>query len=306
MSMTRRDILRVAAAMGFAGPAMAETEDKGAPPGMAGRFTLAGDWTFGRNRLGATVSDHAELAKEFRFRYIYDNGRLDGLPTYWSKHRDYPDGDPRALHVFTDDALVLKGRVPPGGGLHPGGIESGMLRALLPIEPGMVVAMRAKLPHGLGTWPAFWLNPGVERPDGRVVTPTPWPPEIDIFEFFEWQGRDHPRIMTAHTQTAGNPAAYGDPHPIFSRFQGGSYDTGIDFSAGFHVFALDWQRDQPVWLLDGTPIQQMHYVWNAPPAHLLVTNQIGMTLKGVDLTGMRVEEDGWDYTIDWLRVWRRV
>lgn len=304
MHTGRRPLLQAFAAAALAGPAAAEAS-RTAPPGMAGRFTLLADWTFGHGRPDATIGDHAELARQFRFRYIYDGGKLDGLPTYWSKHRDYPDGDPRSLHVFGRHGLTLKARVPPGGGLRPGGIESGMLRALLPVEPGMVVAMRARLPHGLGTWPAFWLNPGVELPDRRVVTPTPWPPEIDIFEFFEWQGRDRPRIMTAHIQTDGHPAAYGDPHPIFTRFKGGDYDPGIDFSAGFHVFALDWQRDQPVWLLDGTPIQQMRYVWNAPPAHILVTNQIGMTLKGVDLAGMKPDEAAWDYEIDWLRVWRR-
>lgn len=304
MARTRRDILLAAALSGLAVPTRAAT-DKSAPPGLTGPFDLVADWTFGSDRPGGTVRDHAELAKAFRFRYIYDGGKLDGLPTYWSRHRDYPDGDPRSLHVFTTDALTLKARVPPGGGLHPGGIESGMLRALLPFAPGMVVAMRAKLPRGLGTWPAFWLNPGVERQDGTLATATPWPPEIDIFEFFQWQGRDRPRVMTAHVQTNGDPAAYGDPHPIFTRFQGGNYDPGIDFSADFHVFALDWQRDQPVWLLDGTPIQQVHYVWNAPPAHILITNQIGMILKGVDLAGMQIEEQNWDYVVDWLRVWQR-
>lgn len=39
-----------------------------------------------------------------------------------------------------------------------------MLRALLPITPGMVVEMRATLPHGLGRCPAVRLNPSVEYP----------------------------------------------------------------------------------------------------------------------------------------------
>jgi len=90
--------------------------------------------------------------------------------------------------VFEDDALVLKSRVPCGGGLRPGGVQSGMLRALLPMTPGMVVATRTKLLRRLGTWPAFWFNPGVEYPGGRFSA-TLWPPEIDIFEFFPSQGR---------------------------------------------------------------------------------------------------------------------
>ena len=273
------------------------------PTGAEGRFELLRDWTFGR-RPGATVPDMRALAADFRFRYFYENGRLDGLHTYWSKHRDYPEGDPRSLHVFTERGLVLKGRVPPGGGLRPGGIESGMLRALLPVTTGMVVEMRAKLPRGLGVWPAFWLNPGVEQ-DGRF-SEAPWPPEIDIFEFFVWQGRTRPRIMTAYTPTNGRPADFGNPEDTFSLFRRGEYDPGIDFSEDFHTFALDWQPDLPTWLLDGKRVKQTRYKWTAPPAHILVTNQLGMTLDGVNLTGMRANEEDWDYTVDWLRVWRRV
>ncbi len=275
------------------------------PLGRPGSYDLLADYRFGSARADATVRDMAELRKHFRFRYIYDDGRLDGLDSYWSKHRDYPQGDPRSLHVFGADHLALKGRIPPGGGLRAGGIEAGMLGALVPVTQGMVGEMRAKLPPGIGTWPAFWLNPGVEYPDGHFSA-TPWPPEIDIFEFFDWQGRPTPRLMTAHVQDAGRPQDFGNPAVLMSKFTNGEYDPGIDFSAGYHVFALDWQTDTPVWLLDGQVIQRMHYVWRAPPAHILITNQIGMSLKGTDMAGMTDEGAGWDYCLDYLRVFRRV
>ncbi len=274
-----------------------------APLGIKGRTEILADYRFGNARPDATVRNMAELRRKFRFRYIYDSGRLDGLDSYWSKHRDYPDGDARSLHVFGPDHLALKGRIPPGGGLRPGGIESGMLRALLPVTEGMVVEMRAKLPRGIGTWPAFWLNPGVEYPDGHFSA-TPWPPEIDIFEFFEWQGRPRPRIMTAHLQDAGRVADFGIK-VLSSKFVDGEYDPGIDFSDGYHVFTLDWQKDMPVWLLDGQEIQRCHYLWRAPPAHILITNQIGMSLKGTDMRDMQADEAGWDYCVDYLRVFRR-
>jgi hypothetical protein len=303
-ALRRRTLLGIMQAALLAGPGRATTTPRVAPFGADGAFDVVADWSFGRTRAAATVRDRAALDRAFRYRYIYDSGRLDHLPSYWSVHRDYPPGDPRALHLFTDDALVLKARIPPGGGLWPGGIESGMLRALLPVLPGMWVEMRAKLPRGLGVWPAFWLNPGVEYPDGHFSA-TPWPPEIDIFEFFVWQGRDRPRIMESHVQTAGKPDLYGDPHDLFTLYGPHGYDPGIDFSQDYHVFALDWQVDRPVWLLDGKRIKQTEYHWNAPPAHILVTNQIGMTMAGVDLTGMRAEPDDWDYSIDYLRVFRR-
>ena len=191
---------------------------------------LVADWTVGTARPAATVHDMTEPRRSFRFRYIYDHGRLDGLPSYWSRNRDYPDGDLRSLHVFADQALVLKGRVPPGGGLFTGGIESGMLRALLPVTAGMYIEMRSKLPFGLGVWPAFWLNLGVEQADGMIGATT-WPPEIDIFELFVWQGRDRPRTMEMHVQTGGHPERYGSPHDLDSSSGHGGYEPGVDFSA---------------------------------------------------------------------------
>lgn len=262
------------------------------------------DWTFGRDRAGATVRTMDELRRAFFFRYIYDGGKLDGLPNYWSVHRDYPEGDPRSLHVFAEDCLVLKGRVPPGGGMRPGGIESGILRAKLPVTPGMYVEMRAKLPHGLGVWPAFWLNAGVENPDGSF-SDLHWPPEIDIFEFFVWQGRTRPLGMTGYVQSGGDPARYGNPEDITTRFTRGEYWPGIDFSASWNVFALDWREDAPIWMLNGEAIKQTRYKWPGPPAHILVTNQIGMALKGTNMAGMTDGGDGWDYSVDYLRVFQR-
>jgi hypothetical protein len=301
--MRRRSMLAGAAAAFL--PQAARADDV-RPLGETGDVRLLKNWTFGSARSDATVTTKMDLDRSFRYRYIYDHGKLDGLPTYWSRHRDYPDHDPRSLHVFTSDGLILKARIPAGGGLFTGGIESGMLRALLPVTPGMVIEMRAKLPTGLGVWPAFWLNPGVETADGKIG-PTPWPPEIDIFEFFVWQGRSKPMAMSMHVQTDGHPERYGNPHEVFNLAGKNDYEPGVDFSADFHVFALDWQEGRPIWLVDGKPVQQTVYHWDAPPAHILITNQIGMNLKGVDLKGMSIAgEAGWDYTIDYLRVWRRI
>jgi hypothetical protein len=275
------------------------------PAGQQGEFELVKDWTFGRTREDATVTTRAALDRDFYYRYIYENGKLDGLKEYWSYHRDYPDGDARSLHVFDDCTLTLKGRIPRGGGLRPRGIESGLLRAKLPVTEGMYVEMRAKLPYGVGAWPAFWLNPGVQYDDGKF-SELPWPPEIDIFEFFNWQGRERTRVMTGHVQVHKTPDRYGPPRDEWTLFKNNEYIPGIDFSAGFHVFALDWVKDRPIWLLDGKPIKQTYYRWPvAVPAHILVTNAIGIELKGVDMRDMKADEAQWDYVIDYIRVWRR-
>ena len=155
--------------------------------------------------------------------------------------------------------------------------------------------MRARLPRGKGFWPAFWLLPK------RVA----WPPEIDIFEFFNWQGRNQTRVMTGNVQSSGKPEKFGHPHDLWTKFVKGEYTPGVDFSADFHVFALDWRKDEPIWLLDGVPIKQTHYEWRGPPAHLLITNQIGMTFPGANLTGMKTDESQWNYVIDYIRIWQR-
>ncbi len=274
------------------------------PFGQTGQWTLLKDWTFGRSRQDATIRDKADLDREFYYRYIYDGGTLDHLPTYWSIHRDYPEGDPRSLHVFFDDHLTLKGRIPPGGGLRPGGIESGMLRSKFAVQPGMYLEMRALMPKGVGVWPAFWLNPGVQS-SAAVFSATPWPPEIDVFEFFDWQDRPRTVTMESNVQVAGHPERYGMPHDEFTLFTNHEYTPGFDFSAGYHVFGLDWRKDDPIWLLDGRPIKQTHYEWHAPPAHLLVTNQLGIALPKADMSEMTTDESNWDFAIDYIRVWTR-
>jgi hypothetical protein len=295
----------IAAMLVAALPLRAQTvEDHGHPFGASGTWTLLKDWTFGNARPDATIHNKSELDKEFYYRYIYDHGRLDGLPTYWSYHRDYPEGDPRSLHVFSARELTLKARVPPGGGARPRGIESGMLRAKYPVTPGMYIEMRARLPYGIGTWPAFWLGAGVQKADG-TFSATPWPPEIDIFEFMNWQNRPRTMTMMGNVQTSGHPEKYGRPHDMFTLFKHSEYTPNIDFSKDFHVFALDWEDSKPIWLLDGRKIKQTYYEWNAPPAHILVTNQLGMTLPNADLHDMLTGAHDWDYAIDYIRVWRK-
>lgn len=274
------------------------------PFGQTGKFKLLRDWTFGSSRGDATIRTRADLDKNFYYRYIFAGGQLDGINTYWSYHRDYPDGDPRSLHVFTPGALVLKGRIPPNGGLHPRGIESGMLRAKFPVTPGMYVEMRAKLTTGIGAWPAFWLEPGVEN-DDKTFSALPWPPELDIFEFFNWKWRPHTTAMTGNYQTNHHPENFGKPHDLWTKFNSkGEYSPGADFSADYHVFALDWRENQPIWVVDGQPVKQSYYEWHGPPAHILVTNQIGIAFD--DMSGMSADESQWDYSIDYIRVWQEI
>ena len=266
-------------------------------------WELVKDWTFGNKRPDATIHNKSELDREFYYRYIYDKAKLDKLSTYWSYHRDYPEGDPKSLHVFDADTLTLKGRIPEKGGLRMGGIETGMLRAKIPFVPGMYVEMRCKVTRGVGSWPNFWLNPGVQYDDG-TFSKLPWPPEIDIFEFFGFRNHAKATTFESNVQVNKKPEKYGTPRNIFTAFQKGHYSPGMDFSEEFHVFALDWQENRPIWLLDGHPIKQTYYEWPAPAAHILICNSLGIEFAKDDMKAMTADESNWDFVIDYVRVWK--
>jgi beta-glucanase (GH16 family) len=88
--------------------------------------------------------------------------------------------------------------------------------------------MRARLPRGKGFWPAFWLLP-------KRAT---WPPEVDVFE-------------------ASGTRPYGIKHgavekPRSATTPGGMWiEQIIDISDGFHIYGMEWSRDNIVYFIDG-------------------------------------------------------
>ncbi|GGE99270.1 hypothetical protein GCM10011611_01040 [Aliidongia dinghuensis] len=92
--------------------------------------------------------------------------------------------------------------------------------------------MRARLPVGKGFWPAFWLLPKALH----------WPPEIDIFEGSGTRpSAVHLGVLIAKGQTADK-----------------WIEDVINVGDGFHVYGLEWTREELVWFLDGKP------VWRQP------------------------------------------
>jgi beta-glucanase (GH16 family) len=89
-------------------------------------------------------------------------------------------------------------------------------------------AARIKVPAGAGFFPAFWL-----MPQTRAT-----PPELDVVEFI---GGTRSVVMTVHwTGPDGE-----DLH------QGRHFSGSLDYSAGYHVFALDWEKNSLTWFVDG-------------------------------------------------------
>lgn len=93
------------------------------------------------------------------------------------------------------------------------------------------IEARMQLPSAGGVWPAFWM----------LADPSNWPTtgEIDIME------AKH-KNPTSFTGTAIGNSGNG-PY-----FVGRSYAPGVDLSAGFHTYALEWGPDVLRFYFDNT------------------------------------------------------
>ena len=96
------------------------------------------------------------------------------------------------------------------------------------------VEVRAKLPSGLGVWPAIWTL-------GTNIDAIGWPAcgEIDILEYV---GCEPDRIHGGiHFRKGGEHKSANDKGPF----------TAKDPTADFHVFAIDWSPEKLDFLHDG-------------------------------------------------------
>jgi beta-glucanase (GH16 family) len=127
---------------------------------------------------------------------------------------------------------------------------------------------RMKLPAGRGLWPAFWLVP----------YPLQWPPEIDVMENL---GNDtHTIYMTNHYSAnypyGGEPYGGSEGISYYGPYGGEPYGGsegisyyGLDYSAGFHTFAVEWDSSKIVWFVDGV-------------ARFSTTNKVPLVGYGID------------------------
>jgi beta-glucanase (GH16 family) len=158
-------------------------------------------------------------------------------------------------------------------GADPFSVENGVLTITarpgenpegLPFNSGMLTTygtfsqrygyfeMRARLPVGTGLWPAFWL----------LLDSGDWPPEIDVME---QPGKD------PHVIYVGTHSAAGGPNVAAIRAI-----RVADTSRQFHVYGMNWQKNEMTWYFDGKPVfrrktpADMH-----TPMHLLINLAVG-------------------------------
>ncbi|ULQ51633.1 glycoside hydrolase family 16 protein [Flavihumibacter fluvii] len=96
------------------------------------------------------------------------------------------------------------------------------------------IEVRAKLPHGKGTWPAIWMLPTDWKYGG-------WPKsgEIDIMEFVGYMP----------------DSVFGSVHTgAFNHMIGTQSTKGVwlgDLVDAFHVYAIEWTKDKISFFIDG-------------------------------------------------------
>lgn len=237
-------------------------------------------------------------------------GTLDFLGDEAQRYVDtLPDGTP--THRVSDGALHLLAVPAPEGSTHR--YASAMIRSKQRFRPSAtesyLITARLRLPNVKGTWPAFWLAPGVE-PDGK----TGWPPEIDIAEGMLNPARgDVASKIHMGTQmqnwggkgTSGKaPLTFAAPgyDPTTRR-----YDAGSSLRGEWIVVGLEWTQHSACFYLDDRKIACHAYEWKlndgteAPPAQLLINLAMGGKMGGeVDDSALPVSSD-----VDWVRVYRR-
>lgn len=112
------------------------------------------------------------------------------------------------------------------------------------------VKIRAKLPMGVGTWPAIWmLGKNISESGGYWFNDfgtTPWPAcgEIDIME--HWGSNQNFVQSAMHT-----PSSFGG-----TINHGGQNIATV--SSEFHIYEMDWNSERIIFSVDG----KVHYTYN--------------------------------------------
>lgn len=148
--------------------------------------------------------------------------------------------------------------------------------------------IRAKLPAGVGPWPAFWL----------LRTDNSWPPEIDVFERFP---ADPTTTIRCTTHTRVNTTGYSDlgalGYEVGDHYQDSTVvNCGFDTSAGFHTYGVEWTPTTMTYYVDRIQVAQHTTPTDMDKPMYLLAN------CAVDWQH-NISSFPATYTIDWVRAW---
>lgn len=101
----------------------------------------------------------------------------------------------------------------------------------------------ARMPDRRGSWPALWL-----------ISTAGWPPEIDVYEGFGASSSWNFNTMLSHTIHGGQ---YNNQTYVRGVGYNSSDFYGLSgFSASYHKYAVDIQKDYITWFVDGVETYQ--------------------------------------------------
>ncbi len=203
------------------------------------------------------------------YRYTPETGDLPFNPSLedaWFSPRNVRVRDGLLELRLQPELRTLAGRRYP--------YSSGVVQASAShrITPGTYVEARVRVPVCSGCWPAFWAIPARQ-----------WPPEIDVFEYFDTAEQARP-AFNYHPPGGGQagPSEYGR--------------SSVDHRDGFHVYGLLWTRTAAVPHVDGVghPGAAASSDMTSLPLGLV----LNLSLKAGSSTARAT------MAIDWVRVWR--
>jgi beta-glucanase (GH16 family) len=153
--------------------------------------------------------------------------------------------------------------------------------------------MEAKLPVGMGTWPAFWLF----NHDGAA----PYRPEIDILEAYSGGGPN-----SGWSDANLHPTAYAStvwPNGI----DGGGYagtrthqNLG-DLSAGFHKYGVKWEPGKQTFYFDGKEVYSIN-VSMGSRMYILLDLWFGSASGNPDGSTPTGKDNS--YEVNYVRAWQ--
>ncbi|MBJ7353633.1 MAG: glycoside hydrolase family 16 protein [Thermoleophilaceae bacterium] len=139
---------------------------------------------------------------------------------------------------------------------------------------------RIRVPRCNGCWPSFWMLPGE---DG-------WPPEIDIFEFFNTLVERFP-YSSLHWEVDNAAGEEYRNAPLRAY-------VGQDLVESWHTYSLLWTEDQVQFYLDGNPGPQFAVPSQVPHELMYPIIQLAI-IRGLSAPAGSTME------VDYVRAWQK-
>jgi beta-glucanase (GH16 family) len=230
--------------------------DEGSP--AAGKTTLVFDDEFNGTELDASKWNSGRYAATTTGDAPFN----PGLEAAYYASSQVTEANGNLYLTLTPSKSVLNGKTYS--------YVSGMIQSEghFALTPGTYIESRVKVNSCDGCWDAFWAQPSNK-----------WPPEIDIFEFF--QPDSAPRL-NFHPESGleNGPTLYGQPNASY-----------LD---EFHTYGMYWDGVHATPYLDGKP-------YAPQPAATTIPLYVIFNLTVYDGHSPLA---GSNMAIDWVRAWR--